>query len=194
MKRLLSVLFLFSFLFLLSNQYNAQSNVQFESVGAKVGYIMPSDGIDNTIGINVNAGLGTLFTPDFHFGAFIEYWGKTYSSDNGFNNSEVTWSSIVVAPQLKYHIPMENSSIRPYAGAGLGLQFWSVDYSSDLTDDFFGFGRDASTSGSALAIFFLGGIEFPLSPNFNGVAELKYTVADADYFGIFAGVQFYLDK
>lgn len=190
MRRLLSVFFLFSFLFLLSNQFNAQSNVQFESVGAKIGYIMP-DGIDNTIGVNVNAGLGTLFTPDLHFSAFIEYWGKSYG-DEGV--AEWTWSSIVIAPQLKYLIPLEGSEFTPYAGGGLGFAITSWDYESRYEDDFPGFyDNDYSDSSTDIALFFLGGIEVPLSQNFNGVAELKYTIAEADYIGIFAGVQFYLD-
>lgn len=164
----------------------AQMDIGFKGVGAHVGYIMPEDPIDNTIGFGAQADLGTVM-PNLGISAILDYWSKSYGEEA---TGKFTFSEMVIGALGKYYFPM-NSQLKPYAGAGLGLAFGSskVEYN----DSFFG-SYSASSSSTDLALFAVGGAEYPFSPNLNGFAELKYHTNGANYFGIFVGFTYMLGQ
>jgi len=169
----------------------AQTEIGLNGVGGRLGYIMPEGDIENTLGFGLNADMGT-FNETIKLFAYFDYWGKGY--DAGFY--EWNWSVINIAAIAKYPFEMQGN-IKPYAGGGLGLAFnhWSSDYKGPDIDSPFYTTSDLedSATDTDLAIHLLGGAEMELSPQMDGFAEIKYTIAgNADYFGIFVGINYKL--
>ncbi len=160
----------------------AQTDIGFKGIGARLGYVMPEDPIDNTIGFGVQADLGTII-PEIHVGALIEYWKKSYD----VGSASWSWSEFVIAPTAKYYFPVQ-SEFKPYGGGGIGLSIgkWSEKYDYAYLGQ-----QEYSASDTKLGIFFMGGAEYEFNPNVTGFAELKYHMDGADYFGIFVGATYY---
>jgi opacity protein-like surface antigen len=176
---------------LFSSASYSQSNLGFNGVGARVGFVMPEDPIDNTLGLGLNADLGTII-PNLALNAYIDYWSKTYAESNTY---EASFSVLGFAAVAKYFFP-SSGNIKPYAGGGLGLNISSVE--SKYTGPSIGGGLfdtsdfESSSSETDLAIQFLGGVSMPLSPNMDGFAEAKYSLDGADYLGIYVGINYKL--
>ena len=90
--------------------------------------------------------------------------------------------------------PQGREVIRPvfYLGAGAGLNFWEyeevgdfVDFSLDPPEVFYDRFVD---DGQALEAHVLAGVELPTSPHFNFVLEGRYSWAEDDLGGGFAGL------
>lgn len=169
----------------------AASNIGLQAVGGRIGYIMPEGDIEDTIGLGLNADLGTL-AENITLHGYLDYWGKSYK----ITNYEWNWSVISLAAIAKYHFNAGESQFKPYAGAGLGLNFnhWSSDYTGPdfggifNPDDF-----EASDTDTDLGIHLLGGAAYQLSEKMDGFAELKYTIAgNADYLGLWVGISYKL--
>ncbi len=182
-------------LFILTISASAQLNFAFNGVGGKLGYIMPEGGIDNTIGFGAVADLGTLTIGSFGdiaLGAHVDYWAKNYSESSYW---DWTWSVISIAALGRYYFPMEGN-LKPYAGVGLGFDIsrWSSKYNGPPI----GFGLDSSLDASEsnfdLALHLVGGATMTVSPTLDGFAEAKYTTGGIDYFGIYVGVIYKMNK
>ena len=167
----------------------AQVDIGFKGVGGHLGFVMPEDPIDNTIGFGIQADLGTI-TPDIHLAAFIDYWSKSYDAAGGWGSSTAEWSfsEIVIGPLAKYYFKM-NSQFEPYAGGGLGLAIGKSKWESD--DPIYG-KQEQSSSDTEICFYFVGGADYKLSPKMVGYAELKYHMDGADYLGIFVGITYQL--
>jgi hypothetical protein len=161
----------------------ASAQVGLKGVGAHLGYVDPED-IDGTIGFGAQADLGTLM-PQLALFAYVDYWGKSYDVYYG----SVDFSDIDIAAIVKYYFP--GKDFKPYAGGGLGLNIASASYNSDL-GDFDDSGADNSSTD--ISIHLLGGVQKNLSPNLDGFAEIKYSMADADYLSFVVGVTYKLNK
>ncbi len=165
----------------------AQADIGFKGVGARLGYVMPEDPIENTLGFGAQAELGTIM-PNLALSAILDYWKKSY--DVG-TNSDYGYSEFVIGALAKYYFKM-NSAVKPYAGGGLGLVIGSSSW--DYTNIFTGEKVSESESDTDIGIFIQGGAEYPISPNFTGFAELKYHLGGIDYFGIFIGFNYMLGQ
>ena len=167
----------------------AQSDIGLKAVGGRIGFIMPEDPIDDTIGFGLNTDLGTLM-PNLTLHGYLDYWSKSYESDLGFGtNWESSFSILGIIALVKYHFEMEGN-IKPYAGGGLGLMIGTGK--SEYTNPITGAKEEDSSSDSELGIQLVGGAAMPLSPELDGFAELKYNIDGADYFGIYVGVSYKL--
>ncbi len=158
------------------------ADIGFKGIGARVGYVMPEDPIDNTFGLGLQVKLGTII-PELAFDAFVDFWSKSY--DTGVSNYDASITDIGVGVLLKYYF-MAEGSVKPYAGAGPALQF-----GSSKVDTPYG---EASDTDTDFALHLLGGVELPLSDQIDGLAEVKYVASDLNYFGIFAGIVYNLGK
>jgi opacity protein-like surface antigen len=178
MKKVLFVIALLCMVSLSSAQ------VGFKGIGAHLGYVDPEDPISGTIGFGAQADLGTLM-PQLGLFAYVDYWGKSYDYYYG----SVDFSDIDIAAIVKYYFP--GKDFKPYAGGGLGLNFASASYNSDLghVDE-----SGLDNSSTNISIHLLGGVQKKLSPTLDGFAEIKYSMADADYLSIFVGVTYKLNK
>jgi opacity protein-like surface antigen len=172
---------------LLTVSASAKSDLGFKSLGVRVGFIMPEDPIESTVGFGAQANFGTIAT-NIALDGFVEYWSKKYDLGFGY---DATFSEFVLGAMLKYYFPME-SSIKPYAGAGLAMHFGTAK--TEYANPFGGGTVSASASNSDIGIPLVGGVDLSLSPQLNGFAELKYAVTDLSYFGIFVGVNYLFGK
>ncbi len=188
MKKLILLL---TIVFLASGSLVAQSDIGLYGVGGRVGYVMPEDPIENTLGFGANADLGTII-PDLHLSAFLDYWRKSYDYNFGFgSDAEASFSLLGIGAMVKYHFDIQNA-ITPYAGGGLGLSIGTskVEFSTPYTGK-----TSESDSDTELGIHLAGGAMMPVSETMDGFAELRYTIGDdVDYFGIWVGVNYKLAR
>ncbi|MBN1541493.1 outer membrane beta-barrel protein [candidate division KSB1 bacterium] len=185
MKKLLVAV---SVLTLLSGAAFAQADIGLKGVGGKLGFIMPEDPIDSTIGFGVVGDLGTIM-PNLALHAYVDYWGKSYDEGEYY---EFKFSVISIAAIAKYMFET-GGNLQPYAGGGLGLEFASAsgEYTGPTYGDFDSYDYDETETD--LGIHLVGGAMMDLSPQLKGFAEVKYSIGDVDYFGIYAGAIFSLD-
>jgi opacity protein-like surface antigen len=186
MKKLVII----AMIFMVSTVF-AQSEIGFKGVGGHIGFVMPEDPIDNTIGFGLDADLGTLM-PNLHLGLYVDYWQKSYEESVGSfvsgSSWEVTFSMLNIGANVKYAFPTQGN-IQPYAGGalGLGIASASVESKSEYGD------YSSDNSESDISIGLLGGASMPVSPMMDGFIEARYMiVGDGDYLGIFAGILYKL--
>ena len=165
----------------------AQTDIGLYGIGARLGFVMPENEIDSTIGIGLNADLGTIM-PNLALHAYLDYWSSGEEEDN----YEYSWSAIGISAIAKYMFAMEGS-IKPYAGGGLGLEFanFSAEYDGPGNEFFDG---DFDESETDLGIHLVGGASMMVNEKMTGFAEVKYTIGEIDYFGIFAGIMYSLGE
>ena len=166
----------------------AQTDIGFKGVGAKLGFVSIESGIGSTVAFGALADLGTI-THDIHLGAFFDFWSKSYSAGTGYGyNADWTYSEFTFGGLAKYYFKLENSSFKPYAGAGLDLAIGKVKWNAGTVHG------DFSSSKTDLGFDIFGGADYPFSPNVTGFAQVGYHIDGANYFGIFAGVVYSLGK
>ena len=78
----------------------------------------------------------------------------------------------------------------------MGLNLGKASYEFEYVDPWTGERTKESDSASEtdFAFHVLGGAEMELSPTLKGMAELKYVLDGADYFGIWVGVLYLLGQ
>jgi opacity protein-like surface antigen len=183
MKKVLCIMLA---MLLVSSFAFAQANIGLKAVGGQIGFIMPEDPIDNTIGFGATADLGTI-TPKIHLKAFFDYWGKSYDQGTDF---EYTFSEFIIGATAKYYFA-DKGEMKPYAGAGLdfiiGKSSW--EYTGQYSQYYAG---DGSESDSEIGFHFCAGADYPLSKTLTGFGEVKYTMDGADFFGIYVGAVYKL--
>ena len=186
MKKLVLVVLVVS---MMATMAFAQADIGLKAVGGKIGFVMPEDPIDNTIGLGIVADLGTI-TDAIHLAAFAEYWGKTY--DVGY--SEITFSEITIGATAKYYFDMD-SQFKPYAGGGLGFIIGSSSWKyKGPTNEWWSGESDGSDSDTDIGFHVCGGAEYELSDTMTGFAEVKYAMDGIDTFIISAGVLYKLGQ
>jgi len=166
----------------------AQADIGLKAVGGKVGFVMPEDPIDNTIGLGVVVDLGTI-TPDIALQAHVDYWGKTYKA--GYY--EWTFSEILIGATAKYYLP-GSGPMKFYGGGGIDFIIASSKGKYTGPQDYWGYDTDVSDSDTEIGFHVLGGLDYPFSESMTGFAELKYTLNGVDFFSISAGVKFQMGK
>ena len=134
---------------------------------------------DLGIGGRVHFDLGSAFNIEdgFFQDLFGMATGTYFMPDCG---SVVDCSFMDISANVAVPFPVE-SSVMPYAGAGIGIG----RFSSDVDTIFGGFGA----SGSNVGLNVLGGIFFPLG-GLRGFAEAKYFTAGAGQFSLSGGILF----
>jgi len=160
----------------------SQMNIGLNGVGGKIGYIMPEDPIDNTLGFGAAFDLGTI-TPTIHLNGFCEYWSKGYD----VLGVDVSFSEFIFGATAKYYFSA-NGQLKPYAGGGLAFILGKASVDDNI------YGVDVSESETDIGFHFCGGADYPLSPTLDGFAEIKYTLDGIDHLGIFVGVIYKMDK
>lgn len=137
--------------------------------------------------IAAHADLGE-FAKDFSLVPDVEYFSTSKSVGGG------TWkvSDFAINANAHYNIAMEGM-LKPYVGAGLGLNFFST--TAEATVNFGPFGGvqtySATASATRLGINLLAGINYQLSDMLTLVVEPRYVIAsDLNNFQIKAGLTY----
>jgi opacity protein-like surface antigen len=155
------------------------ADIGFKGANLRLGYVMPEDPVESTIGFGGGIDLGTI-TENVGLDVIVLYWSKSYD----VNAANWTYSDLAIKVHGKYYIPMEN--LKPYVGAGVGLHMYSFEWEQPAIG-----WLEAGTyddSDTKFGIHFFGGMEFPLSDKMGAFVEAEYDLADLDQFIIGGGV------
>ena len=162
----------------------AQSNLGLKGLGVAIGYVSPEN-FDGTLGFGVFADHGFL-APRWGLESRLDYW----SQSEGAYGVEATVSDVVLGARTKYYFETK-STVRPFAGAGLGMHFL---HSEVVTPPQFGFPETRfEDSTTKLGLDLGGGIAAPLGPRTNFLGEVWYgIVSDVSQFSLRAGLSYAL--
>jgi len=168
------------------------ADIGFKGVGARLGLVMPEDPLDNTIGFGGHVDLGTII-PNLKIEGSIEHWSAGWKQVGLYGSSDdLSYGDIAFLGTVKYMFPLQGSPISPYGGGGLGLHHFSCDVVVPYLSGTQWLTKKESESCNELEFHFLGGAEYPISPQIAAFGEAKYVVGDVDYFGIYGGITYYL--
>ncbi len=188
MKRLLTVAVV-----LLSVCTIGSAQLALKGVGGAIGYTSVSFAGTSTESLGgfliaAHADLGEI-TKDITLVPDITYWG-TSKSVEGFD-----WkvSDFAINVNGHYNFQMEGM-LKPYAGAGLGLNFLSSTINLPTVTTIFGtYGGSQSTSYTRLGINLLAGVNYQLNDQLTLLLEPRYVLAsDFNHFMIKVGATYAL--
>jgi len=149
------------------------------SITAKAGIIMPEDPWETGFQIGAKVDMGQL-ADNIHLVPFAEYWSSSYD----FGSASLDLTNFKIGAAGHYMIPNVSGL---YAGAGLSLNFLSVDVPGVT---FFGTTTGGgSASETEFGFNVLGGYKFPIG-GMNGVVEAEYNLMDVGTFQLGVGVEF----
>jgi opacity protein-like surface antigen len=169
----------------------AQSDLGLKRVGGTIGIVDPEN-MDTVLGFGLLADWGTI-TPDIRLESRLDYWSK---SESLYGGGEASMRDIALGARGKYFFPVSHSSVRPFAGAGLGLHFLHAEVSFPAQDLGGGTIIPAMTVGDSstkLGLDLGGGIETSLSPRTDLLADLWYgIVSDVSQLSMRIGLSYKL--
>jgi hypothetical protein len=152
---------------------SAKSDIGFKGIGPRIGYVDPEGGLDGTVEFGVAFEFGE-FVRQLHWDGSVSFWssGRDWQYYDGNLHHKYDWKvrDLVVRSGVNYHF-LEGEWV-PYAGGGLGLHFYSWDYS--------GAPNWANNSDTKFGIYIDGGIEHDFSKNVAGQLQLQFDFADPD--------------
>ena len=166
-------------------------------IGGGVGYVSVSftngGSSSQSIGgflLAAHANMGEL-AKNLTLAPDVEY----FSTSTTVNGGSWKVSDFALNANVHYNIAMEGM-VKPYVGAGLGLNFLSTTYSESYFNPFTGITQTASVTGSdtRLGINLLVGANYKLNDKMTLLLEPRYVIAsDFDNFQIKAGVTWALN-
>ncbi|HLP16729.1 MAG TPA: outer membrane beta-barrel protein [Bacteroidota bacterium] len=164
-----------------------------KGVGGSVGYVNSSYTSESLGGfvIGAHADLGEI-SPGFQLIPELQYWSVSKEYLPGY---KYKISDFAINGNVHYNI-QTSGDIKPYVGAGLGLNFYSITTETPYSGSFFGYSYGGSNSVSAtrLGINLLGGANFAMG-NMTISPEVRYVVSsDVNHFIIKVGVMVPLGK
>lgn len=173
MKRIFAVLIVFGACVLAAQSALAQSDLGFKRIGAQVGLVDPENS-SSTLGLGVFVDHGTL-APRFQLRSHLDYWGK--SEDVPFGGT-ASVRDIAIGCRARYMFPVTSPRVQPYAGGGLGLHFLhgKVEIPDQVIMGVPVPGSTSSSSDTKLGLDLGGGIESPINPSTNFLAELWFGI------------------
>jgi hypothetical protein len=159
----------------------AQADLGFKRLGVAASMVNAEE-MDTAFGIGVFADMGTI-APQIGLETRVDFWSK---GEEAFG-TEVTVRDITLGARGKYHFPVEHPTIRPFAGAGLGLHMLHAEVS--ILDPFTGATMSIEDSSTKLGFDLGGGIATSISPRTDLLAEVWYgIVSDYNQFSLRVGV------
>jgi hypothetical protein len=152
---------------------SAASDIGFKGIGPRIGYVDPEGSLDGTVEFGVVFEFGE-FTRHLYWDGSVSFWssGRDYHYYHGNNYDTYSWKlrDFALRSGVNYHF-LEGEWV-PYAGGGLGLHFYSWDYS--------GMPYYANTSDTKFGLYIDGGIEHAFSEKWVGQMQLQFDFADND--------------
>ncbi len=153
------------------------------SITGKGGLLLPEDPWETGFTIGAKADLGEVYE-NVRLHPVVEYWSSGYT----IGEFDYNLSNFQLGAEAHYAIGNVKGL---YAGAGLVLNFVSIDLPTVSSFGFTAGGGTASNTDFGLTV--LGGYEFPLA-GMTGVAEAKYNLTDVSALAITFGVKFDMKK
>jgi len=150
-------------------QASAASNMGLKAIGLKVGYVDPEGALDGTVEFGAQAEFGE-FVKQLHWDGSISYWSTGRDVSYGNHNYNWNLSDLIFRTGVGYDFlrgPWE-----PFVGGGLGLHFYSWDYS--------GSPNYSNANDTKLGLYIDGGIEHEFNARWTGEMQLQFDFADTD--------------
>jgi opacity protein-like surface antigen len=186
MKKLVVICALAASCMAVSQNAIAAGPLNMQSAGVEVGMVSPEN-IDATFGFGVFADHGYV-SPEIKIESTIGFWSKSEKYSDG---SKASIRDISIGARGKYMFPTSSPSIRPFAGAGLGLHFLHAEVNIPAQGPFPAMKADDSTTKLGLDIG--GGFEMPINPSTDFIAEAWYgIVSDVGQLGLHVGLAWQL--
>jgi opacity protein-like surface antigen len=159
------------------------ADIGFKGAHLRVGYVMPEDPIESTIGFGGGVDLGTI-TENIGLEVQVFYWSKSYE----VGTAEWTYSDLAIKAHGKYMFPMEKFT--PYVGGGIGFHMYSFEWEQpEYTTPYGTYGGGTfDDSETKIGFHFLGGLVYPFNDKISLIVEAEYDLADLDQFIIGGGV------
>src|SRR6266850_5154934 len=153
----------------------AQSDLGLKRVGAAVGFVSPEN-LDGTFSFGVFANMGTV-TPKIEVEPRLDFWSW---SEEAFG-AKSTVRDVTLGGRGKYFFPVENSKLRPFAGAGLGIHFLHAEV--DIPAQGGSPAMNAEDSTTKLGLDLGGGLAMPVNDMVDFHGEVWYgIVSDVNQF------------
>lgn len=88
---------------------------------------------------------------------------------------DVDWDArdFALTGGVKWFLPLQTNMLDLYTGAGIGMHFLKTEWDAGA----WGSGDDSE---SEFGFYFMGGMEFPLSPQWNIAGEFRYDMPSDD--------------
>ena len=162
---------------LVSSHASAQSNFGLKAIGATVAFINPED-LSSTAGFGVFADLGTI-TPKIGMETRVDYWSQT-EDVMGVKSSV---HDIIVGGRGKYMFELQNTSIRPFIGAGVSMHFLNAKVTDSTNPTL-----NTDDSETKVGLDLGGGISTGLTERIDFRTEAWYVVSDMSQFSLNMGL------
>lgn len=163
----------------------AQSDIGLKRVGVAVGFVDPEN-MDGTFSFGAFTDLGTI-TPNVKLESRLDYWSWSKSEFG----AETKTSDITLGARGKYFFELQNSKLRPFAGAGLALHFLHGEVTTPA-----GGGLPAMTASDSetkLGLDLGAGASTPMTPKVDLLSEVWYGfVSDVNQFSLRVGLSYKL--
>ena len=175
---ILAILLLGSF----SGSAFAQSNIDLNGIGLKLGFVDP-EGVESVIGFGALADLGTI-TPNIMLEANLDYWSKSVTSTSSLGSAEFSFRDLILGGTAKYMFKSGSPKFRPFASGGLAFHFFKATAKSSGT-----FTASSDDSEMKIGIHIGGGLFYNLSPQLDLLADGRYSiVSNVSQIALQAGV------
>jgi len=162
---------------LLSSQASAQSNMGLKAIGGRVAFVNPED-LSSTAGFGAFADLGTI-TTNIGLEAHVDYW----SQSEEVTTMESSIHDIALGGRGKYMFELQNTSIRPFVGAGASVHFLNAKV-TDSSDP----SLNADDSSTKFGLDLGGGMATHLTEQIDFRTEAWYVVSDMNQFALSMGL------
>jgi hypothetical protein len=185
MKRIIAPLAVLALCTLHVADASAQANIALQGIGLKAGLVAP-DNVDTTVGFGLIFDLGTVH-PQFALESYAGYWSQ---SEEAYG-VEAGVSDYSLGGKVKYMFQTSNPTIKPYAGAGLGLHI--LDLHGETPPLYFGGslvfpGTSYDDTQVKLGLDLGGGVKIDRGNTVAFIADAWFSVvSDVSQFSIMAG-------
>ena len=148
---------------------SAESNIGFKAIGPRLGVVDPGNDLDGAVEFGAAMEFGE-FVRQLHWNGSLSFWstGREYR----YFNDRYDWTlrDIIVRTGVAYH--SIEGDWEPYAGGGLGLHFYSWDYSNAP--------NYSNSDDSKLGLYVDGGVEHQIAERWTGQLQVQLDFADPD--------------
>ena len=191
MRRMI-VLFASLALVLSASAALAETGIGFKGIGGHVDYVKPEN-VDAAIGIGAIVDLG-LLTPNIGLEGNLDFSSKSYDSPLFLGTAKLTFRDIIIGATAKYYFPLADSKLRPFAGAGLGINLFHSK--AEFTGQYaYLTGYSYDNSETKIGIDLCGGTLYGISPKLDLLGEFRYRiVSDVSQTVLRAGVVYKLGQ
>lgn len=144
----------------------AGANIGLKGIGPRIGFVDPDHG-DGAVTLGAVADMGT-WTENLPWELAFTWWSA------GEEEGSYDWSYTDIAIRNSVYYTFEvDKNLFVYPGAGIGVHFLNASVEGPGN-------YDSDESDTEITLMILGGLQFPITGNWHGQAELQLDFGDAE--------------